>query len=100
MEALEIYEASLCRQCGRPLDVCRDPKAIVVADSEVCMYASAVQVEQRRDEAKHDKEKPNAKERHWSDGRSYLPREASAQEIADARRLRRPSIHTKAEEGS
>lgn len=89
MIALAIYEDSLCKSCGRPMDVCRDPEAIVVAEPEVCMYERAVVVEQHRDQTKNEKAQRVLGEGFWSDGLRYVPRLATSEEIADALRRRR-----------
>lgn len=68
IEALYVYDASLCGACGRPLDECRDPNAAVMVDDEVCAYTRAVEVARRAIAAKHKDEKPKPGRPLWSDG--------------------------------
>lgn len=90
MEALYIYEASLCNQCGRPLEECRDPNTAVMVDDEVCMFSAAIEVARRTEAAKHEREKPKPGARFWSDGLLLTPRPMTDVEFKQYSGKRRP----------
>lgn len=89
MEALDLYEASLCPSCGRPLDVCAaEFKAgtAYMVDSHICMPARARAVTQRVEEwTNTDREKRSGDQPPydalWSDGLMYAPRVARPDEL-------------------
>lgn len=87
MQALEIYEASLCPGCQRPLKVCAaDFGNPVSVDKHICNYTQARAVQQRYDDwenADRDKRGAAPLEPLHSDGAMYAPRPSSAQELAD-----------------
>lgn len=84
MEALAIFEANLCPDCGRPLDVCGDPDAAVMVDDRICMFTRAVEVARHWDESSHKKDKRARGVPFWSDGLSRIPRLMTDAEITEA----------------
>jgi hypothetical protein len=82
MEALEVYEANLCRECGRPIDVCSDPDLPIMTDDRICMFTRAVRVAEHWYELEHVKEKRQRGRPFWSDGKVYIPRPMADDEIA------------------
>lgn len=85
MEALTIYEASLCPGCNRPIDVCAAEYAAGVAyivDSHICTATLSRAVQQRVDEWENtDRDKRPGQmptDAQWHDGRMYAPHLAAA----------------------
>jgi len=89
MEALKLYRLGFCRQCGQPLEVCRDQTAFVSVDRDVCVFTRALDAERRNDLAKHENIKLKPGQPHPNAGMIYLPRLATPEEIEQARRPRR-----------
>ena len=90
MQALAIYEASLCPGCSRPIDICAtDYKAerAFVVDTHICMASRSRAVQERIDDWKNA---PQGKRsdaaplaaRH-SDGLMYAPRLATPDELTE-----------------
>lgn len=74
MQALEVFEANLCPNCGRPVDICSDPDLAVMVDDRVCMFGRAVDVARHWDDSNHAKDKRTKGVPFWSDGLVYVPR--------------------------
>lgn len=91
MQALDIYEASLCPSCKRPMDICAaefNAGTAYMVDSHICMAARARAVTQRVDEWDNtDREKRSGDQPPydavWSDGLMYAPRIARPDELKE-----------------
>lgn len=87
MQALAIYEASLCPGCQRPVDVCTadfEAGTAYVVESHICTATRARLIQQRMDEYEHadrDKRGTMPLDPLWSDGLMYAPRLARPDEL-------------------
>jgi hypothetical protein len=88
MQALAIYEASLCPGCKRPVDICAadfEQGAAYVVESHICTTARAVEI-QRRVEAWENTDRDQRAgsmpvDAVYSDGRFHAPRPARPDEL-------------------
>lgn len=88
MQALDIYEASLCPGCKRPVDICAadfaSQRAFMV-DTHTCMAVLAREVQARVDAWEHADRQSRGDmptEAKYSDGRMYIPRPATDDEAS------------------
>lgn len=93
MQALAHYEASLCPGCQRPLDICAadyEAQTAVAAVPHICNVAVARAVQYRIDEWHNTPQDKRAADEaplqsKWNDGRYYLTRPPTPEELAEAR---------------
>lgn len=88
MQALSIYEASLCPGCNRPIDVCAkdfEQQAAYVVESHICTTTRARIVQQRMDDwdntERDQRSGSQPTDAHWNDGLMYAPRPARPDEL-------------------